>query len=93
MSVIALLAALWQFEASYDARSYSGEIRIPLMAAAVGVQVLGNASDTDPSRQEDFLAPEFVWFISPGCSLRAQLARALRPDSDDSVSLSVSWQF
>ncbi len=70
-----------------------GEIRIPFLEAAVAVQLFGNASDTDPLKQEDFLAPEFVWFVSPGCSVRAQLARALRRDSGDQATLSVSWQF
>ncbi len=93
MAMLALLATLWQFEASYDVRSYAGEIRIPFLEAAVAVQLFGNASDTDPLKQEDFLAPEFVWFVSPGCSVRAQLARALRRDSGDQATLSVSWQF
>ena len=93
MPLLALLAAFWHFESSYDARSYAGEIRVPVIAGAVGVQLFGNASDSDPLKQEDFLAPELVWFISPDCSVRVQLARALRSDSDHQTTFSLSWQF
>jgi hypothetical protein len=64
-----------------------------MVGTALGVGVFGAASDSDPLTQEDFLAPEFMWFVSPTCSLRAQLARALRPGSDDQLSLSLTWQF
>lgn len=78
------------------AHSYSATARIEARRFAVALDLFGGQGDPlaqDPARHEDFLAPEFAWFLSPACTVRAQVARALRAGSDDQVSLTVSWQF
>jgi hypothetical protein len=81
---------------THPVHSYSGVARMDLQPVGFALQLFGNLGDPlaqDPERHEDFLAPEFAWFISPVCTARAQFAKALRAGSDDQLAVTVAWQF
>ena len=101
-----LLATLLHFEADSSQAenlpaakrvlTYSGAAHLATPELRVGFQLFGGAGDAlsqDPLKEEDFLAPEFSWFVNARCTLKAQYAKALRAGSDDVALITAAFTF
>jgi hypothetical protein len=89
-------AGLIAFDASHDDRSAAAAVRIELSSFRAALQWQASTRDPlsqDPEREEDFLAPEFSWFVAPGWTVRAQFSKALRSGSADQALLAASYGF